>query len=722
MSTSPQPAQKGRLPLLRWLRQGRMTVVFSAALVIFLLTQSEWFRARETVQRWEAQAHDVRFRLRGSLPANPNVAIVGICTSSFDQRLLEAHATKSEPLRLMYDNPVWPWPRSIHAYVIERILAAGARVVAVDIVFAADKAEDEALLAVLKKYPGRVVLAATVQRQSAGEQKDKIRGIHYIVQQPNSRLLAAIGTENMGYVTYAGEVDGVHRHFDYRTSDVRENPTLETVADDTRDLWKFAPLAVAKYTGKPLPDDYDQPINFTGPTLNSYPAYPTEELFMDSIWFGDSPRYRKGEAFRDKLVFYGPIAEVLHDVMDTPFGSMPGVEVHAQLAASLIEGRTLHKASPGVARSVAFLCVLASALAVLFIPNALAQVAAVLGIGALFTVGTQFAFTRGGVLAPVVPAIFGLAITGALGVVYQFFLEQWEKAHTRKVLNRFVSKRIAAVVLKNAEEFEHARRGEKRPVAVFFSDIRSFTTWSENAAPENLVGQLNEYFERAVTHIEEREGNVQKFIGDAILAAWGDTHSNGFADDATRAVATALTMRVTLRALNAGWDKREDRIVISIGMGINHGDVVVGEVGHPERREYTVLGDGVNFAARLESATKQFHTDCLVGESVEVLTRDRFVYRHADFVRVKGKNKPVNIFIPLSDTTTPPPEWLADYHKARALYVERKFTEAAALFRAVNSRIGGDDFLCETYAVRCDRYAQEPPPADWDGSYTLTEK
>lgn len=611
----------------------------------------------------------------------------------------------------MHDN-IWPWPRRIHARVIERLFALGAKTIAVDIGLPSEREGDEELIAVLKKYPGRVVLASIVQRGVDQKGQMTVNFFH-----PHPRFTEALGPGSNGLAVYTPEIDSVMRRFDFRTSELRELK----YDDDTRDLTHFSVRAVELFTGKPQPDRYRDILDYTGKP-RTYDYLPVEEIFIDRILRGSDPRYVQGEIFRDKLVFYGPIAEILHDVHSTPLGIMPGVEIHAQLAAALLDNRRIIDATPFASASLAFIVAMCAALLVLILRNPLAQSMALLAFLALVFGITQFAFSRGNILFPTFPWLFSALGAGAFGVLYLFFLEQWEKAHTRKVLNRFVSKRIAAVVLKNAEEFEHARRGEKRPVAVFFSDIRSFTTWSENAAPENLVGQLNEYFERAVTHIEEREGNVQKFIGDAILAAWGDTHSNGFADDATRAVATALTMRVTLRALNAGWDKREDRIVISIGMGINHGDVVVGEVGHPERREYTVLGDGVNFAARLESATKQFHTDCLVGESVEVLTRDRFVYRHADFVRVKGKNKPVNIFIPLSDLTTPPPEWLADYHKARALYVERKFTEAAALFRAVNVRIGGDDFLCETYATRCDRYAQDPPPADWDGTYTLTEK
>ena len=317
---------------------------------------------------------------------------------------------------------------------------------------------------------------------------------------------------------------------------------------------------------------------------------------------------------------------------------------------------------------------------------------------------------------------FGPATTGGFGIIYSFFLEQRERRHVHEVFGRSVSKRIATVMLRNAEELEHARAGERRSVAVLFSDIRNFTAWSENAAPENLVGQLNEYFEQMVPLIEDNEGNAQKFIGDAILAAWGDTHSHGHPEDCRRAVIAAMKMRVALCELNAKWEGRSDRITISIGIGINHGSVVTGEVGHPERHEFTVLGDGVNFAARLESATKIFHTDCLVGESVEQLTRDHFTFREVAFVRVKGKTRPVHIFTPLGEKTTPAPEWLADYHKALAVHRSRDFAGAAALFAGVKQRIGGEDFLCDWYLESGRRYLVDSPRQDWDGSETLTEK
>lgn len=720
MKTS-QPARRFRIPLLRWLRRGRAYWILGFAVLVFLVVWTTWFRSLDTVRRWEAQAHDLRFRTRGPLPPNPNIVIVGIKATTLDPKIFEAHIGASKALRLMSEN-TWPWPRPVFAEAIERILAAGARVVAVDIVFAAERDGDEELAAVLRKYPGRVILASIVQvsvEDAAGGARHDTK----VFFTPNQLFTEAVGRANVGFAKY-GKEDNVMRRFDYRTSMMRESG-FENLDDGADDLVVFAPLAVARFLGKEVPSGGNEILNFAGPLL-TYPSIPFENLFIESTWRND-PATRGGEALRDKLVFIGPIAEVLHDVHGTPFeGETPGVEIHAQLAASLLEGRTIRDAPMALMISVTLCCALGAAAAVLLIANPIWQALVILGGGGVFWFGSQFLFTHGGLLVPAVQSLASLGVTGAFGVVYLFVVERWEKAHTRKVLERSINKRIAKVVLQNAEEFAQARRGKRQPVTILFSDIRGFTTWSEKAEPEHLVGQLNEYFERMVD-IVERDGslgNAQKFIGDAILAAWGDTPENRFGDpeDARRAVAAALHMREALKELNLTWDARPDRSVINIGIGINHGQVVVGEVGHPDRGEYTVLGDGVNFASRLESATKQFHTDCLVGESVEALTREHFIYRHADFIRVKGKTKPVNVFIPISERSVSPPAWLDDYHRARELYLDKKFEEAADLFRSVQARIGKDDYLCALYLTLCTRFAAEPPPAGWDGSRELTEK
>jgi adenylate cyclase len=180
-------------------------------------------------------------------------------------------------------------------------------------------------------------------------------------------------------------------------------------------------------------------------------------------------------------------------------------------------------------------------------------------------------------------------------------------------------------------------------------------------------------------------------------------------------------MRAALAKLNAQWKDNPDRPKLSIGIGVNHGEVIVGNIGHPRRMEFTVLGDGVNLAARLESATKQFHADILVGEQVEKLTREHFVFRIVDLMTVKGKTKPVEVFALLGDSSQSPPAWLAVYHEAIKLYRGRKFSEAGKLFENTQKEIGGD-FLCEMYLSRCAAYQLSPPPENWDGSFALAEK
>lgn len=699
----------------RLLKRGRYAVVFGFAVILFLFCGTQAFLKNKTVEVLESRLHDLRFKWRGPQPPSPKVAIVGITASSFDQAGLAALGKESPVVREMMGN-AWPWPRSIHAKVIEQLFQRGARMVAVDIAFVAEREGDEELAAVLDKYRGKVLLATLVQYP-----KDTIGRSQVVFLPPRDLFAQAAGPENSGVVIVKPEHDGVVRRFDFRTSELRELG----IEDDSNNHTAFAVRAVEMFSGHQQPNNYCEVINFAGPKT-TYAHIPVEDIFIDRRFNEGGQVYQNGTALRDKLVFYGPIAEILHDIHFTPFGDMPGVEIHAHLAASLLEGKRILDSSPLVSAALAFTAAVGSAAIILWLKNPLWQALGMAGILSSMVGIAYLAFALGGTMIPMAPGLVSATGTGTFGILFLFLLEQWDKAQTRKVLERSVSKRIAKVVLQNAEEFNLARKGARRSVAILFSDIRGFTTWSESAEPEHLVGQLNEYFEKMVDLVESEDlvGNAQKFIGDAILAAWGDTPENQFgeSEDARRAVTAALRMRAALKELNLGWAARPDRSVRDIGIGINIGTVIVGEVGHPERGEYTVLGDGANFAARLESATKQFHTDCLVGENVEALTRGKFVYRHADFIRVKGKTKPVNVFFPLSEAGTPPPEWLEDYHRARGLYLDRKFFEAAELFANVKARIGGEDFLCDLYLKQCTHFAQAAPPSDWDGSRELTEK
>lgn len=700
-----------RLP--RLLRKGRVPIILVWAALIFGLTQTERFRSYIPLQKVDASRVDWRFRMRGNQPPNPNVVIVGVTGSSLDATLLAEFAGDHEAIQLMQNG--WPWKRRFWALLIDRLMELGAKIVALDILFPGEREGNADIAAMLAKYPGRIVLGSTMNIEN---NEGIRRGLTFIVPDPG-----IVGPDPHGVVGYcflAPDLDNVIRRVSYRTSELHEFG----VEDDTRDLTAFSALAVEKFSGQRAPGGYDQPINYQGPPT-TYPYIPVEEVFIDRLVKSD-PKFAGGAAFKDKLVFVGPIAETFHDVHKTPFGrnaeTTPGVEIHAQVAGALLSGQQLRDAPPQTTRWLAFGVSVLAVLALIRLRTAAGQLGALVVVMAAVTIGTQWFFAERQLLIPVGAADFCLVAIGLFGVTLTFTTAQLDRALIRGVLDRYVSKNVANLAVERADDFQQMLRGEKRNVTVLFSDVRGFTSIFETSDATGLVAQLNEYFARMVALIHGQGGTLQKFIGDAIMAAWGDTHSLGAEEDALRAVRTALTMRPALAELNRGWSSDPARFEMRIGIGVNHGEAVVGEIGSPERMEFTLLGDAVNTAARFESATKQYGVDILIGGSVEQLTQGRFVYRRVDLARFKGKKLPVETFAVLSDHTVPAPAWLAEYHDGMVHFRAQRWAEAETLFRAVNAQLGGNDFLCQMYLARLAEFAAHPPPANWDGAHTLTEK
>jgi adenylate cyclase len=511
--------------------------------------------------------------------------------------------------------------------------------------------------------------------------------------------------------------DQVVRAVKYHTSIERESD-LRGFPDN---LTHITAVAANKFSGKIIapPDNDFHLIDFQG-GAGTYRPLPVENMFVERLW--QKPPFKGGMTFSNKIVVVGPTAEIFHDIHTTPFGEMPGPEIQTQIIAALLHGNGLSETSPACDIELALGAMVLALVICLGIPQALLKGLLLVGATMLFFAVCQFAFSTNNLVISMMPTLFCLVATGAFGIIFEYTLEQLERRRYRNVLDRYVSANVAKTILNDRRSFQEALKGRKQPVTVLFSDIRGFTTLTESADADKLVAQLNEYFSDMVGSVLEHNGTLQKFIGDAIMAVWGDTHSIGIEADARGAVLAALQMRAALAKLNDKWKGNSDRNKLAIGIGVNHGEVIVGNIGHPKRMEFTVLGDGVNLAARLESATKQFHTDILVGEQVEKLTRGKFVYRTVDLLTVKGKTRPVEVFGVLSDVSQPPPVWLAVYHEAVKLYRARKFSEAARGFESVQKQAGGPDFLCEMYLSRCAAYEFAPPPENWDGSFTLAEK
>jgi adenylate cyclase len=572
---------------------------------------------------------------------------------------------------------------------------------------------DEPFAETLERHKGKVVLAFSNNKSTDENGKATIQFL-----KPNSVLTEALGADGLGYAFFQPDVDGVVRRVESFTSQFKES-NMGHLQSGPDDWLRFSPLGVQKFTGKAMKPQ-SEIINYRG-AAGTFEVLPIEELFSDPILKSD-PRYEGGARFKDKLIYLGPISETFHDEHRTPLGTQPGVEIHAHYGAALLDEKPILEfpKSKELWLLVGALIVSAALL------MALERVLLRMGIGVAVVFGyvavSYVLFATKHVMLPVVVPLLAVFAVGGVITMFDFAIEQLEKAHVRGVLDKYVSSNVASMVINQGDSFDQALRGQNKAVSVLFSDIRGFTSLSESRTPEKLVEQLNEYFLQMVDRVLGQQGTLQKFIGDAIMAVWGDTHSLGTTVDCMGAVRAALKMRVALAELNAGWGPNPDREELSIGVGINHGHVVVGELGHPQRMEFTCLGDGVNLAARLESATKQFGVDILVAEEAEKLTRDQVVYRRVDLAVFKGKTQPIAVFTPLGETGMDVPAWLAKYHAALDLFHERKFEAAKSAFDAVNAEMGGEDYLCKMYHKRCDHYLQNPPEADWNGSWVLTDK
>jgi adenylate cyclase len=265
--------------------------------------------------------------------------------------------------------------------------------------------------------------------------------------------------------------------------------------------------------------------------------------------------------------------------------------------------------------------------------------------------------------------------------------------------------------------------GVRQDVTVLFSDIRSYTTLSEGADAHEVVEMLNEYFTYMVDCVFDNGGILDKFIGDAIMAVFGAPFSKP-EEDPVNAVLAALDMRRQLAAYNE-LRRTQGRKPIETGIGISSGEVVCGYIGSEKRMEYTVIGDGVNLASRLEGATKQYGAPLMISEFTHERVGRRFLTRELDTMRVKGKKKPVQVFEVLAEAGTPAASLVArllDLHEtAMDRYRQRRWSEALAAFEAAREAFPSD-FVLGLYIDRCRHFLRNPPPPDWDGVWELKEK
>ena len=588
----------------------------------------------------------------------------------------------------------WPWPRVVHSGVIDFLARAGARVIVYDVLFLErdtrgdfsvgsgrmSGSQSDGALVESVRHAGNVILAASASSEgliNAASQPDTsapaLPGVVYrpgsgfqerpVLELPFDDLKNAAA--GVGHTVLIKDTDGSARRqlpfIEYHQTDV---PSLglaaalaaERVPAEMVRLERSNALRVGAHT-LPLLEEPAPPDRLGDPPMPSkqlllsfrraaqmpdgkvsiFPVYSFFDVLLseDRLSSGQTPPIDPA-VFRDKVVFVGTSAAGLQDVFSSPLGGagVPGVQIQATVADSVLSNRFIRRASRGSELALTFGVGLLLAFVATFLPVAWATAA----VG-LIAVALGYWLTRevgGGLwMAAVMPgAALALALFG--GVAWQYFVEGRAKRHVKQLFGRYVSPAVIEQLMTNPALARLG--GERREMTVLFSDIRGFTTASERGTPEAIVAQLNEYFGAMVDVLFRHQGTLDKFVGDMVMGLFGAPLPD--AQHADHAVAAALEMSVELDRLNAAW-QAQGRPVLDIGIGINSGEMIAGNIGSSAIMSYTVIGDAVNLGSRLESLNKDYGTRILISQA----TKDRLTLpvttRLVGEVTVKGRKQPV---------------------------------------------------------------------------------
>ncbi len=651
---------------------------------------------------------------------DPRLVFVGIDQTSYADIIAPEEAAMNPTLAELTNS--FPWSRAVWAAAIERLGNAGAKVIMLDIIFASPGQGDDQLRAALTRYENQVVVGAnfTGGKQAGGEGTSVVYPTESVVpyQNPNTPW----EDRRVGFINFFTgtevadrDVDDVVRRAVFRVTGERGLPpgvALESIGS--------LGLRRLGATNQLRSDDRSHLFRYVAPPGDGFRPIPLYSIFLPSFW---SNNFANGKFFEGKAVIIGPAANILHDDHATPFRrQMLGPEIHLNAMNAALRGEFLRETTAlGEAGLILGLGLLAFVLA-LAVRSPVRRLMVAAGCAGLLVLICIGAMRFGNFMLLAVAPMLAFSSSTLTCFAYDFVLLRVEKNRTRRTLERYVSKDVVRELLDNPETYLNTLSGVRKPVTILFSDIRGFTTLTEGADASLLVKQLNEYFDDMVRIVFAQQGRLDKFIGDAVMADWGSIITAGVEEDARRAVATALDMRKYLARLNVNW-KQRGITELSFGIGINHGEVIVGNLGSEQKMEVSVIGDAVNLASRLEGLTKEYKLDLLIGETLVPLVQDRFALRSVDSVQVKGKKKPVLVFTVVADKEAgeQSPAWLLRYEEGVAHYRARQFNDGLAAF-ADCVRWQPEDYLSQLYLRRSQELVTNPPGADWDTVFVMKSK
>lgn len=570
----------------------------------------------------------------------------------------------------------WPWPRSTFATLLRALDTAA--VIGIDVNFSEPSRygeEDDALLEhALRTAAPPIVVPVQIEGQSG------------LFLKPLPRFEPHVRT---GVTNVHIDADGVAR-----VTNTHESGML-TFGN-----------ALLEAQGTPSSLLGSARIDYVGPA-RSFTTLPLVDVVEGRL---------PAHIISGKTVLIGATAEDLQDFVMTPFGRMPGVEFHANTLTTFASA--LHFSH--LPKDVGVLCIAflggLVAFLVYVIRRTIALLVTLMGLLALFITAGALLFGMHSII-PLLYLILALLVTSGVLILFQYVVESKDKRFIHDSFKHYLAPDVIDEISKNPSKLTLG--GEKKKLTILFSDIRGFTTLSESLTPEDLMKKLNVYLTDMTDAIMERRGLVDKYIGDAVMAFWGAPLQNDSQEH--DAALTAIEMIDRLQALNTRWEAAGES-PIQIGIGIATGEVVVGNMGSKQRFNYTIIGDEVNFAARLEGLTKSYGVHCLIGETTkkEIEGLPGIYTREVDRVVVKGKKEPRRIYELL---TTPPTEDMSEtlgvFEKGRQKYEAGAWDEAIAIFETV---LRGTDDGPSRLLLERSHVLKENPPEAWDGVYEFTTK
>ncbi|HLY61618.1 MAG TPA: adenylate/guanylate cyclase domain-containing protein [Terriglobia bacterium] len=545
--------------------------------------------------------------------------------------------------------------------------------------------------------------------------------------EPNLPKLAE-NAKNFGFVNVITDKDGVVRRepmlvrfqgnyypsLDVATVLAYNNRSLDQVGavltQAGLERVDFGPLAIPTD-----PDGFVQ-IDYHGPS-RTYPWYSLADVVAGKLPDGEDMK----KAFANKIVLIGATATGIGDLRPTPFQptDFPGVEVHANFIDNLLTGEFIHRGILENVIDIGFILLFSLVAGVLLsvVPATRATLLLFILLGLFWWLNYYLFASRRIWIALFLPTAT-LAVTYALIVSYRFFFEEREKKKMRATLYQYVAPGIADLVLKNPDLFRLG--GEEKELTAMFTDIRGFTAISEGLSPSALVDLLNEYLSEMTAVIFRNWGTLDKYIGDAIMAFWGSPFPQP--DHAERACRAALEMLQVLKRLQDRW-VAEGRTQINIGVGLNTGPMVVGNMGSDSRFNFTIMGDNVNLASRLEGINKEFGTRLIISEYTYRAAGKNLVVRELDLIRVKGKMRPVRIYelLALDNEKESYADLVERFQQGLECYRGGQWDTATGIFE----KLVGDypaDQPSRVFLDRCQHLMGQPPEGVWDGVYTMTHK